>query len=121
MESISWMRKKGGYHTLYQSDDSILLKLHSSGYFNPSAEILDSKNTILAKTSKKGLMTETVRLENSKGEKILECKVGLDCHILDKNENTVAELITKRFKNDWTLNFQDSHFDRKMILGFSFV
>jgi len=111
--------KKEGYHTLYQSDDSILLKLHSFGYFNPSAEIRDSGNNLLAKISSKMWTAGTVQMENSKGEKVLECNVGLNCTIQDKNEKNIAELKTKRFKDDWTLNIREPHFDRKMIIGFS--
>ncbi len=111
--------KKEGYHTLYQSDDSILLKLHIFGYFNPSVEIRDSGNNLLAKISSKMWTAGTVQMENSNGEKVLACNVELNCTIQDKNGKNIAELKTKRFKNDWTLNIHDPHFDRKMILGFS--
>ena len=57
-------------------------------------------------------------MENSNGDKILVSKDY--SYILDKNENTVAEIKRKIFKNDWAINILESNFDRKTILGFSF-
>ena len=113
--------KKYGVHSLYQSDDSVLIRLHDIGNFlYKGTELRDSGDNLLGKINRKtGLMNDTFRMENSKDEKILECKDGWTCHILDNNKNTVAELKMKRMGTDWALNILNPSFDRIMILGFS--
>jgi len=111
--------KKSNEYILYNLDDSILIKLHFLGVFKRGIEISDSKNHLLAKIRIKGLWTERIQLENSNGEKILECKTAFNCPIIDRNEKTIAELKTKRFKNDWLLNILEPNFDKKLIIGFS--
>jgi len=112
--------EKYNLHTLYNSDGTILLRLKHSGNLRVSVEIRDSENNFLARTdSKMGLTEDLVWLENSKGDKILECKTSFDIPIWDKNKKTVARLNMRRFKNDFTLNIDDPHFNKIMILGFS--
>ena len=108
--------------TLYQSDDSILLKFHftTEDLFVSNVEIRGADDNLLSKISRKlGLIKTTVTMENSKGEKVLECKQTSDCHILDKNGKIVAKLKTKWLKKDWTLQILEPHFDRMMIIGLS--
>jgi len=112
--------EKGNWSILYNLDGSILIKFHSYGVFRHHVEIRDSKNNLLTKTSSKiGLKSSTVRLENTNGDKILECKDEFTCPIWDQNENTVAELKFNRWKNNWTLNIHEPNFDKIMILGLS--
>jgi len=113
--------KKSGVHILYQSDDSVLIRLHDIGNFlYKGTELRDSGNNLLGKINRKlGSTRDTYRMENSKNEKILECKSGLICHILDNNKNTVAELKMHWLVKDWALNILNPSFDRIMILGFS--
>ncbi len=106
-------------HNLNNSDGTILFRFTHSGTFTINVHIKDSKNNLLGKTSVYG---DLIFMNNSNNEKILEHKFGFTKSVIrDNNENNIAELKTKIFKIDWTLNILDSHFDRKMILGFLFA
>jgi len=110
--------KKNPYDRLCNPDGSILLKFHIGWR---GGEIRSSDGDLFGKISRKiGLRADTILMENSNGDKILSCKSSFNCPIWDKNENTVAEIKFKRFKNDWAINILESNFDRKTILGFSF-
>jgi len=107
---------------LYNSDGTILLRLIHSGIFRKKVEIRDSKNNFLAKINRKIKLTtgDLYWVENSKEEKILNCKSGFTIPFLDQNENSVAELKLERFKTNFMLSIHDVNFNRTMILGLAF-
>jgi len=106
---------------LNNSDGTILLRLIRSGIFRKKVEIRDSEKNFLAKINwKTKLTTALIWVENSKGEKILNCKDGFTIPFLDQNENSVAELKLGRFKTNFMLSIHDLNFDKIMILGLAF-
>ena len=117
---LQTMDKKNNLHTLYHPDGTIWLQFNQHGAFNVNFQILDSENNFFAKTNKKtGLSSDRIWMENSRGEKILECKSGFTIPIWDQDEKPVAELKLKRFKNEFTLRIINPKFDKLKIIGFS--
>ena len=116
-----FQKEKNDDFVLYNSDGTILLRLIHSGIFRKKVEIRDSENNFLAKINRKiKLTTDLFWVENSKEEKILNCKSGFTIPFLDQNENSVAELKLERFKSNFMLSIHDVNFDKIMILGLAF-
>jgi len=120
------MVDKDKKHILYNSDNSILIKLHEFGYFNPGFDVIDSDKNLLGKVK---VVKKGPHLENSKGEEILMTELssyyGLKT-IHDKVQKIIFEVDFNKFnwnvfskkKQRWTIKILDSSFDRIVILGF---
>ena len=123
--------EKGKSPSLYNSDGSILITLHTIGYLEPGFDISDSDGNLLAKIRKgSGQIRKTKYLmENSKGEEVLTTDPSHTYgsqNFRDKNNKTVAELnfnkleLKRLFSGEGpsTIKIYDLQFERILILAF---
>jgi len=119
--------KKDKWNILYNSDETILIKLPRSGYFGVGLNLYNSDEKPFAKI--KNAKEVGMSLMDSKDEELLTSKMSSvysSNSLLDNKEKRIAELIFSKFK--WKrvlkgeepsiLNILDSDFNRILILGF---
>lgn len=109
-------------HNLWDSEGNELLRFFSGAFRMNKLEVWNPDGNMLWKVNRKmGWKADSMWMEDLEENKILECKSGLTCSIVDQNKKEVAEIQMKRWKKDFTLNIIDTKFDRLTIFGFCFA
>ena len=123
-----------GKNSLFDSDESLVLKFQQKGFFKSLHDYYEIKNSsgkLIGKIRIEGSKKTDFLLENVDGNKILKSKLLASensCGIYHNADKLISTIKFHRHKSfwkklygdaeAWTLQIHDTAFDRMLLLGF---